>query len=125
MRINNFEDIDSWKAARQLTNIIYSLTKKGNFSNVFGLKDQVRRAAVSIMSNIAEGFDSNSNKSFINFLNYSFRSTSEVQSILYVAIDQKYIQQEEFDSLYKNCNKIKSLIGGLKRYLTSSNSKKK
>lgn len=125
MRINNFEDIDSWKAARQLTNIIYSLTKKGNFSNDFGLKDQVRRAAVSIMSNIAEGFDSNSNKSFINFLNYSFRSTSEVQSILYIAIDQKYIQQKEFDYLYENCNKIKSLIGGLKRYLNSSNSKKK
>ena len=125
MRFNNFEDIDSWKAARQLTNIIYSLTKKGNFSNDFGLKDQVRRAAVSIMSNIAEGFDSNSNKSFINFLNYSFRSTSEVQSILYIAIDQKYIQQKEFDYLYENCNKIKSLIGGLKRYLNSSNSKKK
>ena len=125
MRINNFEDIDSWKEARQLTNIIYSLTKKGNFNKDFGLKDQVRRVVVSIMSNIAEGFDSNSNKSFINFLNYSFRSTSEVQSILYVAIDQKYIDQKEFESLYENCNKIKSLIGGLKRYLASSISKKK
>ena len=125
MRINNFEDIDSWKEARQLTNIIYSLTKKGNFNKDFGLKDQIRRVVVSIMSNIAEGFDSNSNKSFINFLKYSFRSTSEVQSILYVAIDQKYIDQKEFESLYENCNKIKSLIGGLKRYLTSSSSKKK
>ena len=123
MRINNFEDIDSWKEARQLTNIIYSLTKKGNFNKDFGLKDQIRRAAVSIMSNIAEGFDSNSNKSFINFLNYSFRSTSEVQSILYVAIDQKYIDQKEFESLYENCNKIKSLIGGLKRYLNNPNTK--
>ena len=123
MRINNFEDIDSWKEARQLTNIIYSLTKKGNFNKDFGLKDQVRRAVVSIMSNIAEGFDSNSNKSFINFLNYSFRSTSEVQSILYVAIDQKYIDQKEFESLYENCNKIKSLIGGLKRYLNNPNTK--
>ena len=123
MRINNFEDIDSWKEARQLTNIIYSLTKKGNFNKDFGLKDQIRRAVVSIMSNIAEGFDSNSNKSFINFLNYSFRSTSEVQSILYVAIDQKYIDQKEFESLYENCNKIKSLIGGLKRYLNNPNTK--
>jgi four helix bundle protein len=119
--IRNFEEIESWKEARLLTNTIYNLTNRTPFNKDYSLKDQIRRASVSIMSNIAEGFDSNSNKSFINFLNYSFRSTSEVQSILYVAIDQDYIQQKEFDSLYDNCNKIKSLIGGLKRYLSTSN----
>ena len=124
MPIRNFEEIESWKEARLLTNIIYKLTSRIPFNKDYSLKDQIRRASVSIMSNIAEGFDSNSNKSFINFLNYSFRSTSEVQSILYVAIDQDYIQQKEFDSLYDNCNKIKSLIGGLKRYLNSSKIKK-
>ena len=120
MQINNFEEIESWKEARQLTNTIYNITNKSPFNKDYGLKDQIRRASVSIMSNIAEGFDSNSNKSFINFLNYSFRSSSEVQSILYVAIDQKYIHQNEFEALYESCDKIKSLIGGLKRYLNNS-----
>ena len=120
MKIKRFEDIDSWKAGRELTNIIYSLTSKGSFNKDFGLKDQIQRASVSIMANIAEGFDSNSNKAFINFLNYSFRSASEVQSLLYVAFDQKYINETEFNSVYIQCNEIKNLIGGFIRYLKNS-----
>ena len=117
MRIEKFEDIESWKLARELTNEIYRVTKLNNFSKDFGLKDQIQRASVSIMTNISEGFDSGSDKSFINFLNYSYRSASEVQSLLYVVLDQKYISKNEFDFLYGKCKDIKNLIGGLIKYL--------
>ena len=117
MKIERFEDIESWKAGRELTKIVYKLTNKATFSKDFGLKDQIQRASVSIMANIAEGFDSKTNKAFINFLNYSFRSASEVQSLLYAALDQEYINNSEFDSTYNQCIEIKKLIGGFIRYL--------
>ena len=81
------EEIESWKEARELTKNIYGLTARQGFSRDFGLRDQIQRASVSIMANIAEGFDSGSNKSFISFLNYTYRSASEVQSLSYVALD--------------------------------------
>ena len=120
MKIEKFEDLDSWKAARNLTNEVYSITKKEKFSKDYGLKDQVQRASVSIVANIAEGFDSKSDKYFINFLNYAYRSATEVQSLLYVASDQKYISQTEFDNLYSQVKKIHGLIGGLIKYLNST-----
>ena len=120
MKIKRFEDIDSWNVARDLTKIVYNFSVKASFSKDFGLKDQIRRASVSIMSNIAEGFDSKSNKAFINFLNYSFRSASEVQSLLYVALDQGYITNSEFESSYNECLEIKNLIGGFIRYLNKN-----
>lgn len=123
MKIERFEDIDSWKASRELTKAVYKLTSKASFSKDFGLKDQIQRASVSIMANIVEGFDSQSNKAFINFLNYSFRSASEVQSLLYAALDQEYITNSEFDSVYNQCIEIKNLIGGFIRYLNQSNKK--
>ena len=79
MKIEKFEDLESWKLARTLTNQIYTLTKQEKFSKDFGLKDQIQRASVSVMANIAEGFDSRSDKSFINFLNYAYRSATEIQ----------------------------------------------
>ena len=93
------------------------------FKKDYGLKDQIQRAGVSIISNIAEGFDSGSIKAFINFLNYSYRSTSEVQSLLFVALDQCYIVRNEFDELYKKTDKIKNLIGGFIKYLRNSMNK--
>jgi four helix bundle protein len=120
MKIEKFEDLDSWKVARELTNEIYSITKKEKFSKDFGLKDQIQRASVSILANIAEGFDSRSDKSFINFLNYAYRSATEVQSLLYVASDQKYISDAEFDKIYLDIKKIHGLIGGLIKYLKTS-----
>ncbi len=123
MKIEKFEDIESWQSARKLTNEIYSISNEERFNKDFGLKDQIRRASVSIMANIAEGFDSKSNKAFINFLNYSYRSASEVQSLLYVANDQKYILDTTFDELYKLCNEIKGLIGGFIKYLKSERTK--
>jgi len=87
MKIESFTEIESWKKARQLVKQIYKITSKNRFSKNYGLKDQIQRASVSIMSNIAEGFDSGSQKSFINFLNYSYQSASEVESLLYIAHD--------------------------------------
>lgn len=120
MKIEKFEDLDSWKVARELTKEIYAITKKEKFSKDFGLRDQIQRAAVSIMANIAEGFDSRSDKAFINFLNYAYRSATEVQSFLYVASDQKYISDAEFDNIYSEIKKIHGLIGGLIKYLKTS-----
>ncbi len=121
MKIENFIDIDSWKEARKLVNTIYKATSKQEFSKDFGLKDQIQRASVSIMSNIAEGFDSSSNKMFINFLTCSYRSASEVESLLYVASDLNYINFENFNELIYSVKKIKKLIGGFIKYLKNTN----
>ena len=120
MKIERFEDIESWKAGRELTKVIYNLTGKTSFHMDFGLKDQIQRASVSITANIAEGFDSKSNKAFINFLNYSFRSASEIQSLLYAAFDLHYINKDEFELTYDQCTKVKKLIGGFIRYLNQN-----
>jgi len=121
MKIEAFEDVESWKKARELVKSIYLLTNKNPFLKDFGIKDQIQRAAVSVMSNIAEGFDSGTNKSFINFLNYSYRSASEVQSLLYVATDLKYISNQQFKELYQQLFEIKNLIGGFIKYLKKTN----
>ncbi len=121
MKITRFEEIESWKEARELTRSIYSLTAEKKFSRDFGLRDQIQRASVSIMSNIAEGFDGASHKMFANFLNYSYRSASEVQSLLYVAFDSHYIDQAIFHTNFDHISKIKRLIGGMIKYLRSTN----
>ena len=117
MKIKRFEDIDAWKEARTLTNLIYNLNKTDKISRDFGLKDQLQRAAVSIMANVAEGFDSRSNKHFINFLSYAYRSASEVQSLIYVAKDQNYYSEKQFSEIYALTEKVKGLIGGFIKYL--------
>jgi four helix bundle protein len=117
MRFKRFEEIESWKIARELTKAIYEITKLSNFSKDYGLKDQIQRASVSIMANIAEGFDSGTDKLFVNFLNYAYRSASEVQSLLYVAKDQLYINEKDFERLFTSAQDIKNLIGGLIQYL--------
>lgn len=119
MRIERFEDIEAWKAARELTQAVYDSTANSRFSRDFGLRDQTQRAAVSIMANIAEGFDCQTRQGFIQFLGYAFRSATEVQSHLYVALDQEYISREEFDKLYQRAKEIKNMIGGFIRYLRS------
>lgn len=121
MKIESFEDIESCKKARELTSKIYSLTTNGRFSKDYGLRDQIQRASVSIMANIAEGFDSGTKKNFIVFLNYAYRSASEVQSLLYVAVDCKYIAEQEFQTTLLQLQSIKSLIGGFIKYLKTAN----
>lgn len=117
MVIKRFEDIDAWKQARILVNMVYSLTSKTVFSKDFGLRDQIQRSAVSSMSNIAEGFDSDTKQQFMQMLGYSKRSSSEVQSQLYVALDRKYINEEEFEDCYKQAGSVGKLVNGFIRYL--------
>ena len=95
--ITRFEEIESWKTARQLTNLIYQFTEQTGFVKDYGLKDQIRRASVSVMSNIAEGFESRTNALFINYLGHAKGSSGEARSQLYIALDVKYISQEQFD----------------------------
>lgn len=91
MKIEKFEDIKAWQIARELVREIYRITNKDEFAKDFGLKDQIRRAAVSIMSNISEGFERGSDKEFNQFLNYARGSSAEVKSQLYIASDLGYI----------------------------------
>jgi four helix bundle protein len=117
MRIEKFEDIECWQLGRTLTSCIYAITKGSGFSKDFGLKDQIQRASSSVMHNIAEGFDSGSNAEFVKFLRYAQRSCTEVQSELYVALDQKYISQEQFTELYNLTQHTRSKIGAFIKYL--------
>jgi four helix bundle protein len=120
MTITRFEDIEGWKLARELTKAIYAVAKMGGFAKDFGLRDQITRAAGSSMHNIAEGFDSGSNAEFVRFLRYAQRSCTEVKSQLYVAVDQNYITQAQFDQLYEQTDKTHAKIGGFIRYLSTA-----
>jgi four helix bundle protein len=115
--IERFEDIQGWQEARKLVKMVYVLTAKDAFAKDFGMKDQIRRASVSVMANIAEGFDCESDVEFARFLGIARRSAVEVQSLLYAAFDVGYITQQEFDSYYEQARKTKALVGGFKRSL--------
>lgn len=120
MSIQTFSEIDSWKEARILVKEIYQLTSHGKIEKDFGFKDQLQRASVSIMSNIAEGFDSGTTKSFINYLNHANASSSEVFSMLFIAKDIGYISEDEFNKLSARVEKVRKLIGGFIKYLKST-----
>ena len=120
MKIDSFTDIEAWKQARLFVANVYDIFSQGNSQKDFGFRDQIQRAAVSIMSNIAEGFDSGSKKSFIQFLTYSYRSASEVESLLFVALDIHYIDVNQHNELMSQLNSIKKLIGDFIRYLKNS-----
>lgn len=115
-----FEDIEAWQKARELTKAIYALSNDGQFAHDFGLRDQVRRASVSIMSNIAEGFGRGGNKEFLQFLSTAKGSAAEVQAQLYVALDANHINNDQFQSLYALAQSTGNMIGGLMRYLAKS-----
>ena len=117
MRIERFEDIEAWQLARQLTCKVYDLTKKTRFARDFGLKGQIQDAAGSSMHNIAEGFDSETNPEFVRFLRYAKRSCTEVQSELYVALDQQYITNTEFQDVYDHAGRTRATIRGFIKYL--------
>jgi four helix bundle protein len=119
-KIERFEDLQSWQKARQLTNMIYDLTEHPRFSKDFRLSNQIQGAAGSVMHNIAEGFDSGTNAEFIRFLKMSRRSASEVQSELYLALDRKYIDQDELNKAYNLATESKRLINGMIAYLRKS-----
>jgi len=93
-----FEDLEVWQNARELTNLVYGFSSAGEFARDFGLRDQMRRAAVSIMSNIAEGFESQTQVLFIQFLGRAKGSAGEVRAQLYIDKDQSYLSEEQFNS---------------------------
>ena len=117
MKIQRFEDIQSWQEARILTKQVYGMTKELPFRRDQALCGQIQRASVSTMANIAEGFDRKSGKEFVQFLNYASSSACEVQSHLYVALDQEYISKLDFKAIYDQTQKVKSLINGFIAYL--------
>ncbi len=117
-KIKRFEDIEAWKKARKLTKEIYKISSTGQFAKDFGLKDQIRRASISIMLNIAEGFARKTDKEFAQFLVHSHGSTAEVQSALYVALDQKYLTSEHFKFLYSLAEEISKMIMNFTIYLS-------
>lgn len=113
-KAERFEDLIAWQKARQLTVEIYRITAHGEFARDFGLCDQIRRAAVSVMSNIAEGFDRGSRGEFHQFLVVAKASCAKVRSQLYVAQDVGYIVQEVFSNLNRSTDELSRILGGLR-----------
>lgn len=120
MKFNRFEDLEVWQLSRILVSNIYKTTQKKEFSRDFDLVSQIKRASVSIMLNISEGFERKSNKEFVNFLNYSKGSCGEVRAALYISLDLQYITQQEFDVLTNNCITISKSLSGFISYLDKS-----
>jgi four helix bundle protein len=116
-QIERFEEIHSWQKGRELCRLVYSITRQSVFARDYGLRDQIRRAAVSIMSNIAEGFESQNNRTFVRHLYIARGSAAEVRAQVYVAPDQEYITKEEFGRLYELTKDIARLLTRFITYL--------
>ena len=123
-KIEQFEDIQAWQKARELVKEVYSISNSGSFARDFGLRDQIRRAAVSIMLNIAEGFARKTTREFIQFLVIAHGSVAEVQSALYVALDQGYMTRTEFDALHRLADEVSKMVMAFSRYLSNSSNSK-
>lgn len=119
----SFTEIEAWQKARELAREIYQVSNQGPFSRDFGLRDQIRRAVISALSNIAEGFERNGTAEFIQFLAVAKGSVGEVIAQLYVASDQGYITREEFDRLIALASETGRMIGALMQYLRKSSMK--
>jgi len=115
--LSKFEDIQAWQRCRAMVKEIYALSNAELFARDFGLKDQIRRSAVSIMANISEGYGRKSKKEFAYFLNIAHGSAAEFQSHLYIALDLGYIDKDSFDHLYMETEEISKMILGLQNYL--------
>ncbi|MCX5804382.1 MAG: four helix bundle protein [Proteobacteria bacterium] len=120
MKIEKFEDIEAWKEARCVVHSVYSVCSVNEFKRDYSLVDQIKRAAISIMANIAEGFARKGNKEFIQFLFIAKSSAAELQSHLYVALDQNYINKDTFNELYQNADKIQRQLSNFIKYLQST-----
>ncbi len=120
MSVKRFEDLKVWQDARSFVVMIYKLTTKKNFQKDFGMRDQIQRASVSIINNIAEGFERDNNKEFIKFLLYSKGSAGEVRSLLYIAYDLKYITEEEFNTAFNDSLNIISQLSKFISYLKNN-----
>ena len=122
-KIERFEDIEAWKKARELTKIIYEVTAQGKIAADFPMRDQLRRASVSIMANIAEGFEREGNKEFRQFLATAKGSAGEVKALLYVALDAGLTSTEQFQRISALANEVSRLLAGFLRYLKTSDKK--
>ena len=120
MQIKRFEDLQCWQEARSLAGYIYIYTKRPDFSKDQQLSEKMIEASIEIMKDISEGFNSRSKPEFLRFLAHSRRSCAEVQNCLYLALDQKYISEDEFAAIYRRCEKLLKIIEGLIRYLKRS-----
>lgn len=122
-KFSKIEEIEAWQKSRALVNEIYRISKNTGFSKDFALKNQIRKAAVSIASNIAEGFERSGNKEFITFLSIAKGSIGEVKTQLYIASDQGYIDEIEFKKIKIFLEELSRMIGGLMKYLNQSTMK--
>lgn len=116
-KIEKFEDILAWQKGRELTQHVYRATRQGEFAKDFALREQMRRAVISITSNIAEGFERDGSKEFIQYLSHSKGSCGEVRSQLYVALDEAYLSQSQWQDLHDRCLEISRLLDGFATYL--------
>jgi four helix bundle protein len=119
-KIERFEDLISWQKARELNHLVYKISANGTFVKDFGLRDQIRRASISIMSNIAEGFERGGDKEFAQFLSNAKGSCGEVRCQLYAALDEKYLNETEFKQLSEQSLEVSRLISGFMTYLRRS-----
>lgn len=117
--IEKFEDIKAWQKARKLRKKISNISKNNKFSRDYVMRDQIRRASLSVMNNIAEGFGKQSKQEFIHYLFISHGSAAEVQSTLYAALDDEYITKKEFNDLYERTEEISKMVSGLINYLSN------
>jgi four helix bundle protein len=121
MKINRFEEIAAWQEARKLVRMVYEVIRKSKeFQKDFRLVNQIQDASVSTMSNIAEGFSRKGNKEFMQFLFISKSSASEVQSHLYVALDQGYVAEKDFSEIYKQADLLSKMVSSFIKYLSSA-----
>ena len=115
--VERFEDIKAWQAARELVSAVYRVSGRGKFEKDFGLRDQIQRASVSVMANIAEGFERGSDREFHRFLYIAKGSAGEVRSHLFVALDLGYVTSDEFDNLRAKAEDVAKTISGFITYL--------
>jgi four helix bundle protein len=120
---NSFEEFEVWQKARIVTRKIYSVSGSAKFAKDYSLRDQIRRASISIMANIAEGFFRDGNQEFVQFLSIAKASAGELKSHLYIAFDQEYVSKEDFNALQQETDVIIRQLGGLIKYLKKSNKK--
>jgi len=121
VKVQRFEDLIAWQKARELVVSVYALTREGDFSKDFGLRDQIQRASVSIMSNLAEGFERGSRPDFHRFVVIAKASCAEVRSQLYIAADIGYINEQQLTQLQAQANEVARILGGLRVSLEEHN----
>ena len=122
-RIERFQDLEAWTKARELTKKVYEISSKEPFNRDFALCNQIRRAVISIVSNIAEGFGRDGDKEFVQFLSVAKGSCFEVYAQIYVALDQNYIDEKGFEEIAEQIEEVSRIIGGLMKYLHQSDLK--